>query len=107
MELLEVKLGGICNIKSAHLRLGKNITSLVSTNNYGKSNLIRAFSFLLSFIHVAPAIKSKMMSDPFFIPLNKVTAHKNFFAELTFSLELSGELHFVKYSFDLRLLSLL
>ena len=100
MELLEVKLGGICNIKSAHLRLGKNITSLVSTNNYGKSNLIRAFSFLLSFIHVAPAIKSKMMSDPFFIPLNKVTAHKNFFAELTFSLELSGELHFVKYSFE-------
>ena len=37
-----------------------------------------------------------MMSNPFFVPLNKVTAHKNFFAELTFSLELSGELHFVK-----------
>ena len=100
MELLEIKLGGICNIKSTHLILGKNITSLVSTNNYGKSNLIKAFNFFLSFIHAVPVVKSRMMSDSLFIPLNNMTAHKNFFAELKLLFHLSGEAYFVKYSLE-------
>lgn len=100
MELLEIKVGGICNIKDTHLRLGKNITSLVSTNNYGKSNLIKAIRFLLLFMQATPVVKSRMMSDPLFIPLNKITARQNFFAELKFSLELSGEIQCVKYGFE-------
>ena len=100
MELLEIKVGGIRNIKNTHLRLGKNITSLVSTNNYGKSNVIKAIRFLFLFMQAIPAVKSKMMSDPLFIPLNNITAHQNFFAELKFSLELSGEIQCVKYGFE-------
>ena len=59
MELLEIKVGGIRNIKNTHLRLGENITSLVSTNNYGKSNVIKAIRFLTLIYASYPCCKEQ------------------------------------------------
>ena len=50
MKLLNVRIEGFRNIKNNSIEFGDGITSLVSTNSYGKSNIMNAIDFAVDFI---------------------------------------------------------
>ena len=58
MKLLNVKIEGFRNIESDSIEFGNGITSLVSTNSYGKSNLMRAIDFAVDFIAIHPRLRA-------------------------------------------------
>lgn len=97
--LLNATVEGYRNINKASLDFGE-LTTLVSTNSYGKSNLMNAIDFAVDFIHAAQPMKRAMMSYYFCVPLNTGTAGKNFRAGFQFAMNLSGARYIVGYGFS-------
>lgn len=62
MNLKRIRVNGYCNIKNTSINLNQ-LTSILSLNNYGKSNLFTSIVFGLSFIQQHPRIKQTMMND--------------------------------------------
>ena len=62
MELKSVTVNGYRNIYDTTIDF-KDLTSVLSLNNYGKSNLLTSIVFGLSFIQQHPKIKQNMMND--------------------------------------------
>lgn len=81
MEIEKITLGGFKNIKKIEIELNK-ITSLLSINSYGKSNVLDAIIFGLSFIHATGEQKHDMMDINSYKPLNKNILYENFSFEL-------------------------
>ncbi len=100
MKLISVKIEGFRNIEEAEIVLGNEMTSLVSENSYGKSNLMEGIDFAVSFISATSAGKSSMMGWRRGIPLNKKTANHDFKANFIFQTEFLGELFEVNYGFS-------
>ena len=71
MKLLNVKIEGFRNIESDSIEFGNGITSLVSTNSYGKSNLMLAIDFAVDFNKADEEKKAAMMSWVNGIPFNR------------------------------------
>ena len=90
MKLLNVKIEGFRNIESDSIEFGNGITSLVSTNSYGKSNLMRAIDFAVDFIKADEEMKAAMMSWVNGIPFNRYVESHNFVADFLFSALLNG-----------------
>ena len=84
LELLSVTIEGFRNIDKNTI-IFNGLTSLVSTNSYGKSNLMKAIEFAVDFIKYDKEIKEKMMKSTSGIPLNKYIENKNFIADFNFS----------------------
>ena len=61
MKLIKVEIDGYRNVDKASISFS-GITTLVSVNSYGKSNLMNAIDFAASFISADSTIKKKMMS---------------------------------------------
>ncbi len=80
MEIEKITLGGFKNIKKIEIELNK-ITSLLSINSYGKSNVLDAIIFGLNFIRAIGEQKREMM-DIDSKPLNKNILYDNFLFEL-------------------------
>ncbi len=100
MKLIRVKIEGFLNIQEDEIVLENEITSLVSENSYGKSNLIEAIDFAISFISAPPAEKSAMMKWRRGIPLNKKTENHDFRADFIFETVFQGEVYEVNYGFS-------
>lgn len=62
MNLKRIRVNGYCNIKNTSINLNQ-LSSILSLNNYGKSNLFTSIVFGLSFIQQHPRIKQTMMND--------------------------------------------
>ena len=60
MEFLSVTVGGFRNLKKTKILLDGSITSLVSTNNYGKSNFLDAVAFGTVFMNSTPQARVRM-----------------------------------------------
>lgn len=99
MKIEKIKVNGFKNIKDSQFTLGK-ITSLLSLNNYGKSNVIKGISFGLEFIHQTTIARSNMMSDKLYIPKCS-NIHKNIFEfEIEFSMIIESVTYFVLYKYS-------
>ena len=62
MKLLSVKIDGFRNLKDIHVSFS-DMCALVSTNDYGKSNLLDAIKFTTDFMLESRDSKRKMMAD--------------------------------------------
>lgn len=92
MVISNIKVGGFRNIRSFDVELS-NLTGLVGTNGYGKSNAIDAIDFGFDFLHAAPDGKSDLMHCRGCIPLLKINAGQNY------SLEIGAQITSKKYSY--------
>jgi len=99
MKLIGVKIKGFRNIKSVKINFG-HLTFLVSTNNYGKSNLLKAIEFAINFIRADRKVKDLMMSCKQEKPLNKYVTSKNFVVDLFLSTVLNKKIYLIHYGFE-------
>lgn len=100
MKIISSRIEGFRNIKSAEVFFDDSITSLVSENSYGKSNLMKGISFAIDFIHADMDTKNTMMSWPHGIPLNKKNDLQNFTADFLFETELNEKKIIIEYEFS-------
>ena len=100
MRLLSTRIEGFRNIENDTVVFGPGITSLVSVNSYGKSNLMNAIQFAVDFIKSDSTVKSQMMSLAYGMPLNRKLDSKNFVADITFSMRMKDKDYIVNYGFS-------
>lgn len=100
MKLLGVKIEGFRNIKSNSIEFRDGITSLVSTNSYGKSNLMLAIDFAVDFIKAEKKDKEEMMGSVFGIPFNRYVQNQNFVADFMFEAQIDKNIFIVNYGFE-------
>ena len=99
MKIDRLTIEGFTNIEKIELKL-THINALIAFNNYGKSNVMRAIDFGVSFIKASPEQKMRQMGYQSAIPINKSISDKEFSLEIDGSI-ISGdeEVGFVyKYS---------
>ena len=101
---MQASIEGYRNIERDTLVFG-DITTLVSTNSYGKSNLMNAIDFAVDFIHADRKSRQKMMAYFPYVPLNKYMAGKNFKADFVFSTKRDESVYFVNYGFSFEWIS--
>lgn len=90
LNIKKIKLKGFKNIEEIELRLNK-VTSLLSINNFGKSNLLNGIDFGIDFITRPENVKKRMMSWKDALPLNKNIKNKDFSFELEFTTTIKKE----------------
>lgn len=100
MKILSTRIEGFRNIDNDTVAFGAGITSLVSVNSYGKSNLMNAISFASDFIKADPEVKSQMMASVYGVPLNRKLDSKNFVADMSFSMRMNDKEYIVAYGFS-------
>lgn len=100
MRILNARIEGFRNIENDSVAFGAGITSLVSVNSYGKSNLMNAIQFAVDFINEDPEVKRRMMSRVYGMPLNKKLDSKNYVADLTFQMLMDERVYVVNYGFS-------
>lgn len=100
MELRSVKICGFKNITKTTLNLTK-ITSLLSVNNYGKSNILEGIIFGFDFIKGTQAEKSVAINSKTLFPLNKFNLYADFEFEINLLVKIGNETFDVIYGFIL------
>ena len=101
INVLEIEFGGFKNVEKFRMDFSKdNMIGLVSENNYGKSNVLGALSFISEFIQASTNVKKAMMSDGGLIPLNKKIQNSNFFANIIFEYYQNDVSYYSIYSFE-------
>lgn len=98
MRIKRITVGNYKNIALTTLDCSKMI-SLVSPNNYGKSNLLEAIQFGLDFISDAAKIRKAKMRWRKGIPLTPALAQKNYTFSIEFDEPNLGEYRYVKYGY--------
>lgn len=98
IKITGVTVDGFRNLDDIHLSL-KQITALISLNNYGKSNVLEAIDFGNDFIQASAKSKFALMGRPEVVPINNQTASRNFYYEITFLTHWRKKLYNVSYRF--------
>lgn len=98
INISRIKINGFKNIKSINISLNK-ITSLLSINSFGKSNLLSAIDFGFDFISQSEETREDMMRWKKGIPLNKNIESKKYEFEFEFSTTIEEELYEVIYGY--------
>lgn len=99
MNIKRIYIDGFKNVDNVNVSLSK-ITSLLSTNNYGKSNYLNSIDFAMSFINANVKEKTQMMNIKSLIPILKKNFGKNFKFEIEFASELNNELCDFIYGYE-------
>lgn len=100
MILKSISVGNYKNLGITTIDLN-GLVSLVSPNNYGKSNLLDAIQFGFSFINESPNTRTNMLKSQRLIPLTHALANEPFIFSLSFENPESVDYKFVKYGFEL------
>ncbi len=98
MKLLSITVSGFKNIKKTKLRTD-GIISIVSPNNYGKSNLLDAIDFGIDFISSSPKDRQKMMAWTRGIPISRTLSQEDFYFEIEFYDPSLAEYQYVRYGY--------
>lgn len=101
MKIQSVTVGNFKNISETTLDL-RQMVAVVSTNNYGKSNLLEAINFGFDFINASAKGRSNMMRWTRGIPLAPQLANEDYIFSVEFHDPSLGEYQFVKYSFKFK-----
>lgn len=99
MILKSITVGNFKNIDLTTLDLKKMI-SLISVNNYGKSNLIDAIRFGFDFITASVKVRNTMMHWVKGIPLVESLADKDFTFSIEFEDTSLNEYRYVRYGYS-------
>jgi hypothetical protein len=81
MEIDGFKIEGIANIPSLSMNVGK-MSALIAPNGYGKSNVLRALEFAMTFLTASEVSRQRLMASQF-TPLNEAMQHQDFSFELS------------------------
>lgn len=98
MILEKIRIDGFRNIVDTTIHFNDYIAAVLGLNNYGKSNLLDGIEFAKNFIDRSPESKTRMMSNATRVPINNVTANKDFLFEMEFFSE--NKKLYVKYGFS-------
>lgn len=101
MEFLSITVGGFRNLARTKILLEKGITALVSTNNYGKSNLLDAIAFGVNFMNSTPQMRLRMMGDVGCMPLVSALDTDDFCFEVEMHVPQIGEYQYIRYGFSI------
>lgn len=99
MKIRSITVGGFKNLKRTKIEL-QNMVSIVSPNNYGKSNLLEAIDFGVEFISASEKDRKLMMKWVRGIPINKALAKEDFYFEIEFVNDADDDYKFVKYGYS-------
>lgn len=99
MRLTSITVGNFMNLAETTLDLTKMV-AVVSTNNYGKSNLLNAIRFGFDFIEASAKVRTNMMHWIRGIPLVPCLAGKDFIFSVEIDAPELGKYRFIKYSFS-------
>lgn len=99
MKITKIKIDGYKNVHETELDLGR-FNALVALNNYGKSNVIEAIEFSMDFIKYSNKGKTIMMQNNNSIPINNITAKKDFSFEIEFETKFEKTTYEVHYLFS-------
>lgn len=102
MQIEKITVHGFRNIDTTTMLFNNKIQCLISLNSFGKSNLLTAINFGISFISTDD--KTKMMRWIPGVPLNKKLAQENFRFELEMTTDTDSALGrvWVIYGFEFR-----
>ncbi|MBR6140693.1 MAG: AAA family ATPase [Bacteroidaceae bacterium] len=89
---------GISNIEHIHLEIGE-INALIAPNGYGKSNVLRAISFGLTYMKANEETKRQMLRSRY-LPINVSMQDKNFHFEIYGHIERNGRIEMVQYGYE-------
>lgn len=92
MKIQAVLIDGFKNLSNVKINFD-NITALVALNNFGKSNVLAAIDFGLTFIKATIENRTNMMANISFIPINSNMFGKNY----KFEMEILTELNNIEY----------
>ena len=101
MKITSITVSGFKNIKKTRLELN-NICALVSTNNFGKSNLLEAIDFGFDFIRESRKARKNMMSWIKAIPLCTLMQDDEFLFVVEFYDEALGDYKNVRYGYSFK-----
>ena len=90
MKIQAVLIDGFKNLSNVRINFD-NITALVSLNNFGKSNVLSAIDFGLTYIKSTIEDKIDMMGNTNLIPMNRKMIGKNYKFEMEIISEMSGQ----------------
>lgn len=101
LTISKISFGGFKNIKAIELDFtSNNPTALISSNNYGKSNVLTALGFISNYLSTTPSVREQMMCDIECIPINVNTANDDFVATLSFDYTDYETAYVVEYTFS-------
>lgn len=104
MELKSITVNGYRNVYNTTIEFN-NLTSILSLNNYGKSNLLTSVVFGLSFMQQHPKNKQNMMNDIKCIPSLKNNNNDFFSFELECTTNVNDINYFISYSYSFNWMS--
>ena len=99
MKIQAVLIDGFKNLSNVRIKLDA-ITALVALNNFGKSNVLDAIDFGLTFIKSTIEDKTEMMSNSNLIPINRHMFGRNYRFEMEVLTELNGTEYRVFYGYE-------
>ncbi|MFI3264119.1 MAG: AAA family ATPase [Rikenellaceae bacterium] len=97
MNIKSINIGGIANIDYVELDLS-HLNALIAFNNYGKSNIMKAIKYGISFIKATPEQKLRAMGDRKKIPINIATSNKPYSFEIVGNTRLENE-EYVEFTY--------
>lgn len=104
MELKSITINGYRNVYNTTINFA-DLTSILSLNNYGKSNLLTSIVFGLSFMQQHPKNKQNMMNDIKCIPNLKNNNNDFFSFELECITNVNDINYFILYSYSFNWMS--
>lgn len=99
MKIKSITIGGFKNLKKTKIEF-QNMVSIVSPNNYGKSNLLEAIDFGIEFISASEKDRKMMMKWVKGIPINKALATEDYYFEIEFVNNTNDDYNYVKYGYS-------
>ena len=100
ISINKVHVNGFANIVDLNLELS-NITALLATNCYGKSNALVAIHFGIDYITQSAKIKKNMLAYKKAIPQNKNNRLMNFSFSLSMDVTTTNSVYNVEYGYTL------
>lgn len=101
MSLISITLSGYRNIKETTINFDKDVSALISTNNYGKSNFLFGALFALHFLKIDTINRANLMRAN----LNTPFANANFEEDFSATIQFKSNAYLLKYSYSFKWLT--
>ena len=101
LKINKIALSGFRNIAKSSFELN-DLIALISTNSYGKSNVLSAIKFGIDFISSNQKVKENMMKWGKGIPLNKELASENYKIEFEMATNIEKEEYIIQYGYEFK-----
>lgn len=101
MKINKIMLSGFRNLNKSIFKLD-DLIALISTNNYGKSNVLSGIEFGIDFININEKGKDIMMKWKKGIPLNKELALENYQIEFEILTDIEDETYIIQYGYQFK-----